>query len=104
MIYLAILEGVAIGSVYLASRGISGLRASGVPWKDGCIGGVLSLSAYWIVVWAMTQAPIAAVAALRETSVLFAVAIATFVMKEKLTHWRIAAALLITGGVGVLRL
>ena len=104
MIYLAILEGVAIGYVYLASRGISGLRAPGVPWKDGCIGGVLSLSAYWIVVWAMTQAPIAAVAALRETSVLFAVAIATFVMKEKLTTWRVAAALLITGGVGVLRL
>lgn len=104
MIYLAIMEGVAIGSVYLATRGVSGLRTAGPAWKGGCIGGVLSLSAYWIVVWAMTQAPIAAVAALRETSVLFAVAIATFVMKEKLTAWRVAAALLITSGVGVLRL
>ena len=41
-------------------------------WKSGLIGGALSLVAYWIAIWAMTVAPIALVAALRETSVLFA--------------------------------
>ena len=45
-------------------------------WKSGLIGGVLSLASYWIAIWAMTVAPIALVAALRETSVLFAAVIA----------------------------
>ena len=53
-------------------------------WKSGLIGGVLSLAAYWIVIWAMTVAPIALVAALRETSVLFAAAIAVVFLKEPL--------------------
>ena len=41
----------------------------------GLLGGVLSLVAYWIVIWAFTVAPIPIVAALRETSILFALLI-----------------------------
>ena len=64
----------------------------------------MSLGAYWIATWAMTVAPIPAVAALRETSVLFAVAISSVLLKERLTGWRLGAALLIAGGVAVVRL
>lgn len=102
-VYLFVLDGLLMGVFYVQQRGFTRIRVPPRTWASGGIGGALSLGAYWIVIWAMTQAPIAAVAALRETSVLFAVAIATVVMKEKLTAWRIAAALLITGGVGVLR-
>lgn len=42
-------------------------------WYSGALGGALSLLAYGIVIWAMTRAPIGLVAALRESSVLFAV-------------------------------
>ena len=52
----------------------------------------------------MTQAPIASVAALRETSILFAMAISVFSLGEAVTRWRIVAALLIVGGIIALKL
>ena len=55
-------------------------------WQCGLVGGALSLTAYWIAIWAMTVAPIALVAALRETSVLFGAAIAVIFLKEPLTR------------------
>jgi hypothetical protein len=42
-------------------------------WRRGLAGGLAAFVGYAVVIWAMTQAPIAAVAALRETSVVFAV-------------------------------
>ena len=73
-------------------------------WKPAFIGGALSFAAYWIAIWAMTVAPIAIVAALRETSVLFAAAIAVLILREPLRPIRIAAALLIVCGLGLIRL
>ena len=69
-------------------------------WSPASLSGV----AYWIAMWAMTKAPIASVAALRETSILFAMAISVLALGETLTPWRIAAALLIVAGVVALRL
>lgn len=69
----------------------------------GLVAGALSLGSYWIALWAMTQAPIGAVAALRETSILFALLISTFFLKETFTIWRAAAALLILAGAAALR-
>ncbi|NNE23678.1 MAG: EamA family transporter [Rhizobiales bacterium] len=73
-------------------------------WRSGLATGALSLGAYWIVIWAMTKAPIAAVAALRETSILFAVLISVIFLKERLTRWRSLACVLIVAGVVALRL
>ena len=73
-------------------------------WKSAFVGGALSFLAYWIAIWAMTVAPIAIVAALRETSVLFAAAIAVFVLREPLRPIRIAAAFMIVCGLGLIRL
>ena len=56
-------------------------------WRTGLITGLLAAGAYWIAMWAMTQAPIASVAALRETSILFAMAISV------VCAWRIGHAL-----------
>ncbi len=52
----------------------------------------------------MTHAPVAVIAALRETSILFATVIAVVVLKERLSPARIAAAGLIAVGAIVLRL
>ncbi|MPY74293.1 MAG: EamA family transporter [Alphaproteobacteria bacterium] len=103
-IYLFVIDAVLIAIVCLAMRGWKGVRRMEGVWKSGLAGGALSLGAYWIAIWAMTQAPIATVAALRETSVLFAIVIATVVLKEKLTPWRLAAAFVISGGTLLLRL
>jgi drug/metabolite transporter (DMT)-like permease len=73
-------------------------------WKTGIFTGVLSGAAYWIVMWAMTKAPIASVASLRETSILFAMMISVYALGEKMTGWRGAAALSIVAGVVALRM
>lgn len=81
------------------------LAAAMLPeWKTGIVTGGLAAAAYWIAMWAMTKAPIASVAALRETSILFAMTISVFALREKLTPWRIIAALFIVAGVIALRL
>ena len=67
-------------------------------------GGLLSMLAYGIVVWAMVSAPVAVVAALRESSILFAALIGVFVLKEKPGPVRIAAILLLVAAVALLRL
>jgi len=73
-------------------------------WLRGLAGGALQALSYGIVLWAMTLAPIAIVASLRETSVLFGVIIAVIVLKEPLRTARAAAAVLIVCGLVLIRL
>ena len=73
-------------------------------WLRGLAGGALQALSYGIALWAMTLAPIAVVASLRETSVLFGTAIAVVVLKEPLRAARIVAALLIVAGLVLIRL
>jgi drug/metabolite transporter (DMT)-like permease len=73
-------------------------------WQRGFVGGALQLLSYGIAIWAMTAAPIAVVAALRETSVLFGAAIAVLVLKEPLRAVRVVAACLIVCGLILIRL
>jgi drug/metabolite transporter (DMT)-like permease len=73
-------------------------------WLRGLAGGALQTLSYGIALWAMTLAPIAIVASLRETSVLFGAAIAVVILKEPLRAVRIAAALLIVGGLMLIRI
>ncbi len=73
-------------------------------WWRGFVGGALQLLSYGIAIWAMTLAPIAIVATLRETSVLFGAIIAVLVLKEPLRAVRIAAALLIVCGLVLIRI
>ncbi|MFY9757640.1 MAG: EamA family transporter [Pseudolabrys sp.] len=73
-------------------------------WRRGLAGGALQLLSYGIAIWAMTAAPIAIVATLRETSVLFGAVIAVVVLKEPLRAARIVAACLIVCGLILIRL
>lgn len=92
---------IAIGFFY---RGRKLLTASGGAWMSGIVAGCLSAAAYAIAMWAMTRAPVASVASLRETSILFAMLISVLALGEKMTGWRGAAALSIVFGVLALRL
>jgi drug/metabolite transporter (DMT)-like permease len=73
-------------------------------WMRGFAGGALQVLSYGIAIWAMTAAPIAIVATLRETSVLFGAAIAVVVLKEPLRAVRVMAACLIVCGLVLIRL
>ncbi|KGF81958.1 membrane protein [Massilia sp. JS1662] len=68
------------------------------------LGGLASVGSYGIALWAMTRAPVAAVAALRETSILFATAIAVFILREPVGRTRLAAVALIACGAVAMRL
>jgi drug/metabolite transporter (DMT)-like permease len=73
-------------------------------WWRGLIGGGGSIASYGLALWAMTKAPVATVAALRETSILFALAISVLILKERASPWRYVAGATIAAGVLVLKL
>ena len=87
----------------LVRRGRPVLGQMAPAWRIGLVGGALAVLSYSIAIWAMTKAPIAIVAALRETSVLFGAIIAVAVLKEPLRPARIVAALMIVCGLMLLR-
>jgi phosphonate utilization associated putative membrane protein len=73
-------------------------------WPLAALGGAASIGSYAIALWAMTVAPVASVAALRETSVLFAALLGVWLLKERFGAQRAAGTLVIVGGVMALRL
>ncbi len=97
------LDGVLFGMWALYHRGASVITHTGRTWALGVIAGAASFGAYWIVVYAMTLAPIALVTALRETSVLFAVMIGILFFRERADRAKLFAAVLIVAGVVLTR-
>jgi phosphonate utilization associated putative membrane protein len=86
-------RGVRVSAAYLRRRA-----------PVATLGAAASLAAYGIALWAMTQAPVAVVAALRETSVLFAALLGTWLLKEVFTPRRAVGTAVIVAGVVALRL
>lgn len=85
-------------------RGRSLLRPPAGAARTALLGGAGTLVAYSLVLWAMARAPIALVAALRETSIVFAALIGVLFLRERLGRQRLLAALLVCTGVVVLKL
>ncbi len=73
-------------------------------WRVAILGGAGTLGAYGLALWAMTVAPLAAVAALRETSILFAALIARFFLAERIGSKRALAIAAIAAGAVLMRL
>jgi drug/metabolite transporter (DMT)-like permease len=98
--YIAWIFGLelALVPVFIGIRGASGLAAPARAFVAPLLGGVVSLVAYGIVIVALAAAPMGPVAALRETSVVFASLIGWMFLKEPLTVWRLAACVVIAAG------
>ena len=79
------------------------LAYAGTQWRLAAFGGFGTLASYGLALWAMTQAPVAAIAALRETSILFAVAIAALFLRERISPRRYLAIALIAAGAVLMR-
>lgn len=99
-----VLSGAALVAVGFFRRGATALTVDARVWRLGALAGALSFLAYWAAIWAFTKAPVALVAALRETSVLMAMLIGVVFLGERSSGWRWAAAGLIAGGVALMRL
>jgi drug/metabolite transporter (DMT)-like permease len=97
--WLNLLEGpwLPLAAVYMRGRGVTGYLRQ--HWWRGALAGLISALAYAIVMWAMTLGAIAAVAALRETSVIFAALIGSLVLREPFGFKRVVAAALVAAGV-----
>jgi drug/metabolite transporter (DMT)-like permease len=102
--WLLILAAVFYVPLILVLRGRRVLRATPRGWGLGLVAAAASYIAYAVVVWAMTQAPIALVTALRETSILFAVLIGWALFGEKMNRGKLLAAGLVVSGVVLTRL
>lgn len=98
---------VANGCVMLAlgclQRGLDAPRHLLRRWRLSFVGGAGAVLAYAIALWAMTQAPVALVAALRETSVVFAAALGALFLREPFTARRVGATLAVLAGLVALR-
>jgi drug/metabolite transporter (DMT)-like permease len=102
--WLFLVDGIPIPVYALAARRGT-LQASLRPaWQAGTAAGVLSLVAYGLVLWAQTRGALAAVAALRETSVIVAAAIGALVLGERFGRLRVLAATLVACGIVLLNL
>jgi drug/metabolite transporter (DMT)-like permease len=97
-------DGLVMLAYAMVTRGPKAPLAVVSAWRTGLPAGALSLGSYWIALWAFTRAPVALVAALRETSVLFALLIGVVLLKENAGRWRVAAGLCIACGVVAMRL
>jgi len=97
IVWLFVLDALPFSIYMLATRKRQFIVALVERRRHGLIGGALSAGAYAISVWAMTKAPVALVASLRETSVLFATLIGARLLKERLTprRWAGVGAVLI---------
>ncbi len=102
--WLTFLEAIPFLLWIRARKGAGAASYISRGWRRGIVGGAASLGAYGIVLWAMTRAPVAAVAALRETSVLFAALIGAIWLKEGFGLPRLAGAASVVAGVAALKL
>lgn len=98
------IDGLLLVSAALIWRGPVIIAQMRPFWMSGLAGGALSAGAYWIVIWAMSKAPIASVAALRETSILFVLLLSQRLLKEPVTLRRFAGAGLILAGALLIRM
>ena len=90
--------------IFLARDRASTTAYMQLHWRRGLIGGACTLASYALALWAMTRAPIALVAALRETAVIFGVLIAALVLRERITRIRYASILIVTAGAAAIKL
>ncbi|WP_404711927.1 EamA family transporter [Sphingomonas sp. MMS24-J13] len=97
-IWLCLLWGLLMPPVYIAARGWRGLIRAPRATLIASGGGLVSLLAYGIVIFAMTLGPMGPVSALRETSVVFAALIGRIFLRERLTWRRLGACIVIAIG------
>jgi len=102
--WIFVLNGTGLLLWTLLRRRAGLLAYAQTQWHLAAFGGFGTLASYGLALWAMTQAPVAAIAALRETSILFAIAIAALFLREKISPRRYLAIGLIAAGAILMRM
>ena len=103
IVWLFVLDGIPFSLWMLATRRETFIAHLRRRSRRALAGGGLSAAAYAISVWAMTKAPVALVASLRETSVLFATLIGARLLRERLSARRWSGVIAVVLGVLALK-
>jgi drug/metabolite transporter (DMT)-like permease len=103
-LWIFLLQGIVMIGLTVPRRAGDLARHVKSHWGAVTLGGCGTVISYGVALWAMTLAPIAIIAALRETSILFGILISWLFLRERLTPARIAGACVLVLGVIMLRL
>ena len=101
--WMLLLTGVLVFLISFIFRGRQVTHHFLSQWKKWMLGGGCTFASYSLALWAMTKAPIAPVAALRETSIIFSAFLAVFVLKERITPLRCVSIAVVAAGAIVLK-
>jgi drug/metabolite transporter (DMT)-like permease len=104
LVWLSLGHGVVLPSFTVLARRERLAAALRSSWRAGAAAGVCSLVAYGLVIWAQTRGALAAVAALRESSVVIAAVLGTVLLHERFGRRRVGASGLVAAGVVALNL
>jgi drug/metabolite transporter (DMT)-like permease len=104
VVWLFVFIGLPFGLTVLALKRGAFLRHAAQHWWRGVAGCIMSGLSYGIALWAMTRAPVAVVAALRETSVIFAALLGAWLLKEGHLKERLVGAAAVLAGLIALKL
>ena len=104
LVWLFVFLGLPYGLTIAALKRGAFLRHAARHWWRGVAGAILSGLSYGIALWAMTRAPVAIIAALRETSVIFAALLGAWLLKEGHLRARLAGAAAVLAGLIALKL
>jgi drug/metabolite transporter (DMT)-like permease len=102
--WLFFLTAIPLLAIFFAKQGQKGLRELRNHYGKGVMGGACSVGSYGVALWAMTLAPIALVAALRETSVVFGTLLAAGFLREQVTPLRYVSILVVTAGAVAIKM
>jgi drug/metabolite transporter (DMT)-like permease len=103
MVWVTLFDAPPFLALCMLLRGKAVFKAAWTSWRRGMVAGVFSYTAFWAVIWALTLAPMAPVAALRETSIVFAVLFGVVFLREGLNVVRLLATGAVLTGAVLLR-
>lgn len=103
-LWIFLITGLVLVGWALLTRPRTSIRYFAANWRRGIVGGFGTVLSYGLALWAMTAAPVAVIAALRETSILFGAGLSGLVLKERMGWVRILAVGIIAAGAVGLRL
>lgn len=102
--WVFLLTALPLLAIFLLRDRAATLSYAQQHWRRGLFGGACTLASYALALWAMTQAPIALVAALRETSVVFGTLLAATLLHERISALRWAGVLVVVAGAVAIKL
>jgi drug/metabolite transporter (DMT)-like permease len=101
-VWLVVADSTVFLTYAIATRRGKAFRQWRESWGRTLISGALGLASYCVFMWALSRAQVGAVAALRETSIVFAALVGTLVLKERMTRVRALSILMVAAGAAAI--